>query len=1057
MSGAEERGGGGEATVDDLGATLRPRAIVADTLIAGEPEVDEDDEEAAFERGAAIGRYLVLDRLGAGGMGVVYAAYDPELDRKVAVKVLRRSASDGLDGTTDGGSRLQREAQAMARLSHPNVIAVHDVGSIDGHVFLAMEFVDGETLTAWLARSRPAWPAIVRVFLEAGRGLEAAHAAGMIHRDFKPDNVLLSRDGRVKVSDFGLARSLDEPRGDAGAEAATTGEEPPPRLEPPSTRRDPAAAVIESSRRLSSAISSRTMPGTLLGTPSYMSPEQLVGGAADARSDLYAFSASLYEALYGRLPHTGETLGALMASVLDEPPTPPPRGVVPAHFAAIVLRGLARSPSRRYPSMAALLADLEVDPRRRRRRRTTAAIAGALTLAAIGGLFHRERALERCCEAAAAGLEDAWSQPRIDAIRGAFTALDRPFAATSLAAIEASARRTVDAWSRVAGEVCEAHLLRDEVSAEDHALQVACLDHQRARFIALVELLGRADADAVTRSIDAFAELPAPDECLDVDRVRITFAAQGSPERALAASRARDAIERGQAMLATGRTQEARTVAAEAVAAARESDFLPVIAEAERLEAEALALLDRPGAVDGFHRAIAAAIAAGHARLAARAAIDLARALVDREERHDDGRRWLDLADAWLAGDDDPTLAIDVLRARARIDRVRGEADAASERLAAARALAERAGLGGPLAVNLAIEEAELRLDRYDLAELRAQEDALLGPIRALYGADHPTLARALIAVGAAAREADALDEAEARFTEADAILRRAFGDRHRRVGEVTLELAQLSSRRGDPEGALERYQAAREIFTETLGPDHSLVATADNNIGNMNKQLERHDEAERFLLEAVEIRRRTGVRGRYAPLMNVAMTRYERAWLRLCEEDQAGARDDFEAAARYARESLAEARDEVGSEHPHVAVIRTSLGLVLAALGQDREGLEEFQAALRIHEAVLGPGSSQLAFPLLGIGRTLIHLGRAAEAIPPLERALLLPDRSGDRRVPQEIALELAMALWEGGGDRDRALRLARESHAFFIEGGAPPECESAGRWLRERGLATE
>ncbi|MCA9637679.1 MAG: serine/threonine protein kinase, partial [Myxococcales bacterium] len=161
-------------------------------------------ERAAAElgRGATIGRYLVLARLGAGGMGVVYAAYDPELDRKVAVKLLRSGGHD-----PRGRARLLREAQALAKLAHPNVVAVHDVGTVGAQIFVAMEFVEGMTLRRWLAARPRAWPEIVEVFVAVGRGLAAAHAAGLVHRDLKPDNVMVGSDGRARVMDFGLAHA----------------------------------------------------------------------------------------------------------------------------------------------------------------------------------------------------------------------------------------------------------------------------------------------------------------------------------------------------------------------------------------------------------------------------------------------------------------------------------------------------------------------------------------------------------------------------------------------------------------------------------------------------------------------------------------------------------------------------------------------------------------------------------------------------------------------------------------------------------------------------------
>ena len=198
-------------------------------------------------RGAAIGRYLVLNLIGRGGMGEVYAAYDPELDRKVAIKVLRASSSAGVDAV-EGRGRILREAQALAQLSDPNVVAVYDVGTVDDRVFLAMEFVDGSTLSFWQHAQPRTWREIVTLYAAAGRGLAAAHRRGLVHRDFKPDNAMVGRDGHVRVMDFGLARSAETPAADG----------PPPEER---TRNSSSARVIATSLTASSRSPGRTPAG----------------------------------------------------------------------------------------------------------------------------------------------------------------------------------------------------------------------------------------------------------------------------------------------------------------------------------------------------------------------------------------------------------------------------------------------------------------------------------------------------------------------------------------------------------------------------------------------------------------------------------------------------------------------------------------------------------------------------------------------------------------------------------------------------------------------------
>jgi serine/threonine protein kinase len=293
----------------------------------------------------------VLEILGRGGMGEVYAAYDPELDRKIALKILH---AGGPANDSRGRSRLLREAKAIAKLRHPNVIAVHDAGTLDDRVFLAMEHVEGMTLGAWLAERPRTRQEILNVFVAAGRGLEAAHAAGLVHRDFKPQNVMVGRDGDVRVMDFGLARSIDE--------------EPEPVPGPA------ALAAAQSDLAVSAGAPGRaalplTRTGELVGTPLYMAPEQFRAERTDARTDQFSFCVALYQALYGAYPFAGAGFGELMAAVNGGQVQPPPaKSAVPPWLRRILLRGLSVDPAARWPSMQVLTAALGRDPARRRNR-----------------------------------------------------------------------------------------------------------------------------------------------------------------------------------------------------------------------------------------------------------------------------------------------------------------------------------------------------------------------------------------------------------------------------------------------------------------------------------------------------------------------------------------------------------------------------------------------------------------------------------------------------------------------------------------------------------------
>ncbi|MCE9572039.1 MAG: serine/threonine protein kinase [Deltaproteobacteria bacterium] len=307
---------------------------------------------------ATIGRFQILGKLGEGGMGIVYRGYDGSLDREVALKLVR---GDGRDGR----ARLLREAHAMARVAHPNVMPVYEVGVHADGIFVAMELVRGPTLGAWLRAAPRTWRAIVKVLVEAGRGLAAAHRAGVLHRDFKPDNVLVGDDGRARVLDFGLARATDAP--------------------------DDEARDGDDDRLLAREL---TRHGAVVGTPGFMSPEHFAGTLTPL-ADQWSFAVTAYYALFGALPFPADDLAQHREAVRTLAPVVPTAGEVPVAILDAILRGLQRLPEDRFPSLDALLDRLETlaapDDERarfRRQRRALAVVVGCLGVATlfIGGL-----------------------------------------------------------------------------------------------------------------------------------------------------------------------------------------------------------------------------------------------------------------------------------------------------------------------------------------------------------------------------------------------------------------------------------------------------------------------------------------------------------------------------------------------------------------------------------------------------------------------------------------------------------------------------------------------
>jgi len=390
-----------------------------------------------------LGRYRLGRRLGAGGMGVVFEAHDPELDRRVAIKLLHR-------GSADDGERLLQEARAMARLAHPNVVAVFDVGRVGTQLFVAMELIEGTTLRQWLASDpRPDRAAILAMFTGAGQGLAAAHAMGLVHRDFKPDNVLIGADRRARVTDFGLARLL----------AGASGDD------------------VEQPRRV--------------GTPAYMAPEQWRGAAGDVRSDQFSFCVALYEALFDRRPFAGDSVAALARSVCEGVAEPVPRAT-PRWLRELFARGLARDPAARYLDMDALLRGLERGRGRWRGWPSVAAVALGLVTAGLaltaGGLWPSSSTDEpepepvastpgaaEQCRAALVDGRGRWTNARRRALEAQLLAIDdgEQLAARTLARLD----QWIADWSGPALASCD---------APSRPLE-RCLERSLASFDALVQ------------------------------------------------------------------------------------------------------------------------------------------------------------------------------------------------------------------------------------------------------------------------------------------------------------------------------------------------------------------------------------------------------------------------------------------------------------------------------------------------------------------------------------------------------------------------------------------
>jgi eukaryotic-like serine/threonine-protein kinase len=563
------------------------------------PHTPSEQAPSPLVRGATIGRYVVLGLVGRGGMGEVYAAYDPELDRKVAVKLLRVKPGNGVS-LTEGRQRTLREAQAIARLSHPNVVVVYDVGTFRDQVFIAMEFVDGNTATYWLAAQPRSWQEVLRVFRAAGRGLVAAHEKGLVHRDFKPDNVMVGRDGEVRVMDFGLARQVaDKPAeqtspakrspvviGDHSAAAVSDPMEtvllngPSTGPATPATGTDaPAAGMFEVQL---------TRTGAMMGTPAYMAPEQFLGTATDARTDQFSFCVALYEALYGERPFSGHTMFALTTAVVQgQVKEAPASSKVPLWVRKVLLRGLRPQAADRYPSMQELIEALGRNPNAARRRFVAAAAAALVPVALTVGVHQSLANHKSTCSAGPTWLAGVWDlrapgeaeSARQAEIHTAFLHTGKSYASEVFATVNRVLTGYSQRWARMYRETCEGSE-RGEQSSEVLDLRMTCLQERLGGLRALTDVFKEANGEVVENAVSAANNLGSLDRCADVPLLRsVVRPPEDSATRARVEA-LRHRLAEVKALFDAGRYREGLRDAPRLIDEARALDYQPVLAEA---------------------------------------------------------------------------------------------------------------------------------------------------------------------------------------------------------------------------------------------------------------------------------------------------------------------------------------------------------------------------------------------------------------------------------------------------------------------------------------------
>jgi tetratricopeptide (TPR) repeat protein len=788
------------------------------------PVLPPRQSEAELPPGTAAGRYVVLQKLGEGGVGLVFAAWDPKLDRKVAIKLLR-SEADASANSSSGQTRLLREAQAMARLKHANVLPVYDVGTLElkgsTRVFMAMELVDGGTLRAWLKQPHPR-RAVLAALVAAGRGLAAAHAAGMVHRDFKPDNVLVDGDGRVFVTDFGLVRSSTAPEEPSSPGSTAI----PSALETPMTRE-----------------------GTVLGTPAYMAPEQHRAERADARSDQFSFCISLAEALTGERPSVKRE--ASWAALRK----------LPRWLARIVERGLKDDPAERWPDMDALLRALERDPAQRLRR---IALPAAVLLLLVGAAWVGQRASRRqalSCRGAGQRLAGVWDPSVRARVGQAFGA------AGAGGAVWTSTRDGIDryaaALAAMHAESCEATRVRGEQPESVMALRLACLDARENELAALTSLwTGTVDRALAEKAPEAVAHLVPIARCADVPALAARVPPPVDPSARRTAEALRHKLARAKALIDSARYAEARTLVDEVLAAEPKVGWAPLRGDALALDGK---LLEQDGKMNEAESRLVAAVDesyAGHddTRVAS-VATDLA--LFDSFwlAHHEDGHRWAGLARAAitrLGGSDE--LEADRRRIEAEIFVGENRADQAVATAEQALALGTKAY--GERSLQTAPFHGTLGaafMAQGDTVKSREAYQRQLGLLESLVGPEHLLLAMPLNNIALALDAEENHVEAEKRYRASLAILERSLGPDHPRVAITEGNIGFTVKALKHYDAAVLAFRRALDIFQRHFGDGYAGSFDPLLGMGESLGALERHSEAVGWLERALALGEKTG------------------------------------------------------------------------------------------------------------------------------------------------------------------------------------------------------
>jgi serine/threonine protein kinase/tetratricopeptide (TPR) repeat protein len=1003
------------------------RRAVGQGLFGPSSNMDIERELAlkAVERGlfgipSTIGRYTTSGTLGVGGMGTVYLARDPQLERSVAIKMLKTTEGS----TEEAQERLLREAKALATLSHPNIVAVYEVGTYKGECFIAMEYVAGRTLGEWLSERKPNPTQVLEMFVTVGRGLAAAHDEGIVHRDFKPANVMVGNDGRPRILDFGIAKTQAVMPGpdDAGDERSLRDE----LVRTDEESGDPMAPRL-------------TATGMVAGTLLYMAPEQHAGLPADPRSDQFSFCVALYDALYGEHPFrpkpsasepspTGvrDELRELMNRVWGGQVGDPPQGVkVDPSVRKIVLKGLEVEPAARHPDMRALLVALEGVNRKRAGKRS-AWLAGAMTLSAglVAWYLWPRDACGGVGEASAA----IWSDEHRMAVEQRFAETGLPYAARSWALVDERLGAYARGLAAVQLEACEA---RPALSVA--AAQAQCFEWRQQQLAGLIERFEQADAVAVEQAFVAVAQaLDDPARCLDRDYLALQVPPPAG-EAAEEVAALRPEIIDVEQLRVLGNYPESWQLGQQVMDTARAIGHAPT--EVQALYAAGVAAHhdgQTQTALRLLEDAYFLASKIPHEEFVARIAV----ALVVVATRNNDAER----AHMWSK-----------------------HADAAIERISAMGHL--RSDWLENQGVLLQFEgNYEAALASYEQS-LQVIEDGVYVDLLKQSSA-HSNIGAALIELG---RYDDAIghfEEAIAYFKEALKISAEAPSPEHPEIAAFRDNIGTAYDRLGRHEDARKQHEQALAIAKAALGPEHPRTVIAHANLGVTLSFLGRFEEALEHLEHGLEVSERAGtdplatasLRAQIGmTLLNAqkpapAIAMLERALqdtIAVLGNEHPGlgpiasnlafahaiAGHNQEAIAAFER-ALELGKRELGESHLDVATLHANLGTVLGRAGRKAEAVDHQRRALEIRKAYVATPTSDLALSHHNIGVDLADLGHRAEAIAEFREAVRLareapPEHSHRIRLGRSlIALGTNLSL---AGDDDAATSTLEEARQIL------------------------